>query len=78
MVDPCADLCIKFVEGALERGIDGAESRDCGGEAWAQEVVVEPREEQGGAKAKRGDVITKAVGQALDQARPSADDAVDR
>ena len=68
LVDPYADLGIDFVERALERGIEGAASRDCGGEAGAQEAVVEPREEQRGAKAKRGDAITKAVGQALDQA----------
>ena len=68
MVDPCADLGIDFVERALERGIEGAASRDCGGEAGAQEAVVEPRDEQRGAKAKRGDTMTKAVGQVLDQA----------
>src|SRR6266436_7694938 len=39
LIDPCLDLCVDFVECALERGIDGAEVWKRGGEAWAQEAV---------------------------------------
>jgi hypothetical protein len=38
LIDPCLDLCVDFVECALERGIDGAEVWKRGGEAWAQEA----------------------------------------
>ena len=39
LIDPCLDLCVDFVECALERGIDGAEVWKRGGEAWAQEAA---------------------------------------
>ena len=39
LIDPCLDLCVDFVECALERGIDGAEVWKRSGEAWAQEAV---------------------------------------
>src|SRR5258705_4228386 len=68
LIDPCLDLCVDFVECALERGIDGAEVWKRGGEAWAQEAVVEAREEQGCPEAEFGDAIAEAVGPAFDQA----------
>jgi hypothetical protein len=39
LIDPCLDLCVDFVECALERGIDGAGVWKRGGEAWAQEAA---------------------------------------
>src|SRR6266571_3822998 len=68
LIDRCLDLRVDFVECALEWAVDGVECRKRGGEAWAQEAVVEAREEQGGAEAEVGDAIAEAVGQALDQA----------
>jgi hypothetical protein len=62
LVDPCFDLCVDFVECVLERGIDGAEGRECGGQARAQEAVVEACEEQGCPEAEFGDAIAEAVG----------------
>ena len=50
--DPCVDLCFDFVECALERGIDGAETRKYGGEARAQEAVVEASKRTGCAEAE--------------------------
>ena len=67
-VYPCADLGFNLVERALEWGVDSSEPRDCGGEAGSQEAGLEAREEQGCAKAERGDAITETVGQAFDQA----------
>ena len=68
LIDPCLDLCVDFVECALERGVDGAEVWKCGGQARAKETVVEAREEQGCPEAEFGDAIAEAVGQAFDQA----------
>src|SRR5260370_1981968 len=68
LIEPCLDLCVDFVECALERGIDGAEVWKRGGEAWAQEAGVEAREEQGCPEAEFGDAIAEAVGPAFDQA----------
>src|SRR3977135_3573774 len=68
LIGPCLDLCVDFVECALERGVDGAEVWKCGGQARAKETVVEAREEQGCPEAEFGDAIAEAVGQAFDQA----------
>src|SRR6266481_333572 len=68
LLDRHIDLGIDGIECALEWAVDGAESWKRGGEAWAQEAVVEASEEQGGAEAEVGDAIAEAVGQALDQA----------
>lgn len=67
LLDPCIDLCVDFVECTLERGIDGAENWKCGGQARAQQAVVEACEEQGRAKAEFGDAVAEAVRRALDQ-----------
>ena len=40
VIDPCVDLGIDFVECALERGIDGAEDRECGGKARADRLPL--------------------------------------
>src|SRR3982074_3720093 len=68
LIDPCLDLCVDFVECALERGVDGAEGWKCGGQAGGKGAVVEAREEQGCPEAEFGDAIAEAVGQAFDQA----------
>src|SRR5258708_36801781 len=68
LIDPCLDLCVDFVECALERGVDRAEVWKCGGQARAKETVVEAREEQGCPEAEFGGAIAEAFGQAFDQA----------
>src|SRR5258708_19763988 len=68
LLDRHIDLGIDSIECSLEWAVDGAEGRKRGGEAWAQQAVVEAREEQGCAEAEVGDAIAEAVGQALDQA----------
>jgi hypothetical protein len=40
LFDPCIDLCVDFVEGMLEIGIDGVVGRKCSDQAWAQEAIV--------------------------------------
>jgi hypothetical protein len=56
------------VEGALQRGCDGAQYWEGGGEARAQQTIVGSREEQGDAQAKVSDAIAEAFGRTLDQA----------
>src|SRR5579859_5969418 len=68
LLDRDIDLSIDIVESPLEWVVGGAEGRERGGEAWAQQAVVKASEEQGGAEAEVGDAIAEAVGQALDQA----------
>ena len=68
LADPCVELCVDFVECALERGIDGAQSGKCGGEPWAQEAVVNTGEEQSRAQAEAGDAIAQADAGAADGA----------
>src|SRR6266571_3932635 len=68
LLDRHIDLGVDTIECLLEWAIGGVEGRKRGGEAWAQEAVVEASEEQGGAEAEVGDAIAEAVGQALDQA----------
>ena len=68
VVDPFGDLGVDFVEGALERSADGAEAGKCGGQSGTQDAVVGAGEEQRGAEAECGDAVSKAVGQAFDQA----------
>jgi hypothetical protein len=68
LVDPCVDLGIDVVEGALERGIDGAQTWKRGGDARAQETLVDAAEEQGHPEAEFGHAILEAGRQALDQA----------
>src|SRR5260370_17894982 len=68
LLDRHIDLGIDSIECSLEWAVDGAEGRKRGGEAWAQQAVVEAREEQGCAEAEGGDAIAEAVWQALAQA----------
>ena len=37
LLDPCVELGVEFVEGALERGIDGAQGWKSGGQTRAQD-----------------------------------------
>ena len=57
LLDRHIDLGIDSIECSLEWAVDGAEGRKRGGEAWAQQAVVEAREEQGCAEAEVGDAI---------------------
>src|ERR1700680_28031 len=66
LLDRHIDLGIDSIECSLEWAVDGAEGRKRGGEAWAQQAVVEASEEQGGAEAEVSDAIAEAVGQELD------------
>ena len=68
LLDRHIDLGVDTIECPLEWAVGGAEGRKRGGKAWAQEAVVEAREEQGRPEAEFGDAIAEAVGQALDQA----------
>src|ERR1700676_2845664 len=68
LLDRDIDLGIDSIECPLEWAVDSAEGRKRGGKAWAQQAVVEAREEQGCPEAEVGDAIAEAVGQALDQA----------
>src|SRR6266403_4758467 len=68
LINPCVDARVDFVEGALERGIDGAQAWQCGGQSGTQDAVVGTGEEQRGPEAECGDAVSKAVGQAFDQA----------
>jgi len=68
LLDPCVELGVEFVEGALERGIDGAQGWKSGGQTRAQESVVGAREEQGDPQAEFSDAVAEAVGDTLDQA----------
>src|SRR5258707_6230893 len=68
LLDRHIDLGIDSIECSLEWAVDGAEGRKRGGEAWAQQAVVEAREEQGCAGGEIGDAIAGAGWQALDQA----------
>ena len=66
LVDHGVDLCAEEIEGALERGGDGAQGRECGGQSGAQQAVVSSGEEQRDAQAEVGDAISEAIGYALD------------
>ena len=68
LLDACVDLCVEFVEGALERGIDGAQGWKSEGQSRAQDAIVGAREEQSHPQAELSDAIAEAVGDALDQA----------
>jgi hypothetical protein len=68
LFDCCVDLRGEGVEGALKRGLDGAESWERGGEAGTQDAIVGSGEEQGDAEAEVGDLVAEATGHALDQA----------
>src|SRR6266850_1362108 len=68
LIDPCVELCVDGVEGALERGVDGAHCGENGGEAGAQKAVIEACEEQGCTQSEFGDAVAQAVGQTFDQA----------
>ena len=67
LVYPCVDLFVDFVEGPLERGVDGAEGWKCGRQPWADQTIIGACEEQGFAEAELGDAIAEAVGETLDQ-----------
>ena len=47
LLDRHIDLGIDSIECPLEWAVDGAEGRKRGGEAWAQQTVVVPRDNQG-------------------------------
>ena len=68
LFDPFVDLCIDFVEGALERGIDGAQGWQSERQSRAQDAIVSAREEQGHAQAELSDAIAEAAWKAFDQA----------
>src|SRR6266851_7101967 len=67
LVDPLADPSVDLIEGALERGVDGAEIGKCGGQARAQDAVIDAGEEQRCPESELGDAIAEAFGQAFDQ-----------
>ena len=71
LVDPCFDLRVDFVEGALERAIDGAQCGKSGGQTRSQDLIVCAREEESRPKPEFSDAISEAVGQSLDQAMKS-------
>ena len=71
----CQVLCGKLgffyhecIESAFQGGSDGAERWQRGGEAWSQKAVVGSGKEERDAPAEVGDVISEAVGRAVDQA----------
>ena len=68
LFDPCVELYVEFFEGALERGVDGAEAWESGGQAGTQDSIVGAREEQGHSQAEFSDAVAEAVRNALDQA----------
>ena len=68
LVDPFADASVDMIEGALERGVDGAEIGKCGGQARAQDAVIDAGEEQRSPESELGDAVAEAFGQAFDQA----------
>ena len=68
LVDPLADASVDMIEGALERGVDGAEIGKCGGQARAQDAVIDAGEEQRSPESELGDAVAEAFGQAFDQA----------
>src|ERR1700692_3894704 len=68
LVDPLADPSVDLIEGALERGVDGAEIGKCGCQARAQDAVIDAGEEQRCPESELGDAIAEAFGQAFDQA----------
>jgi|HubBroStandDraft_6_1064221.scaffolds.fasta_scaffold330741_2 hypothetical protein len=53
LVDPSVEAGVDFVEGLLERGVDGAQAGNCGGQSWTQDAVVGAGEEQRYAEAVR-------------------------
>src|SRR6266478_3066600 len=55
LVDPLADPSVDLIEGALERGVDGAEIGKCGGQARAQDAVIDAGEEQRSPESEVGD-----------------------
>ena len=68
LVDPLADPSVDLIEGALERSVDGAEIGKCGGQARAQDAVIDAGEEQRCPESELGDAIAEAFGQAFDPA----------
>src|SRR5712691_10391067 len=68
LVDPFADPGVDLIEGALEWGVHGAKIGKCGGQARAQNAVIDAGEEQRCPESELGDAVSKAVGQAFDQA----------
>jgi hypothetical protein len=47
LIYPFGCLGVDVVEGALERGIDGAGAWKCGGDTRTQDAIVDAVEEQG-------------------------------
>src|ERR1700686_1902944 len=68
LIDPLGELGVDFVEGLLERSIDGAHAGKCGSQSRPQDAVVGAGEEQRCPEAECSDAVSKAVGQAFDQA----------
>jgi len=68
LICPLDELGVDFIEGALDRGIGGAEARKRGGQTRTQDAIVEAGEEQRGSETECGDAVSKAVVQAFDQA----------
>src|ERR1700692_2134393 len=68
MADQLGELHVDIVEGALERGCNGADTGECGGRCRAEDSVIGAGEEQRGAPSEVGDSIAEAFGQAFDEA----------
>jgi hypothetical protein len=45
LIDACAELCFESVEGSFEGVGDSAQAGKSGSQAWAQESIVDTREE---------------------------------
>src|ERR1700674_588306 len=68
MADQLGELHVDIVEGALERGCNGADTGECGGRCRAEDSVIGAGEEQRGAPSEVGDPVAEAFGQAFDEA----------
>ena len=68
LFDHGVDLNAERVEGALEWSGGGAQCRERGCEAGAQEPIVGAGEEQGDAQGEVGDLVAEAFRHTLDQA----------
>ena len=68
MIYPGVEGRVDFVEGLLEWRIGSAETWKCGSESRPQDAIVEAGEEQRRPEAECGDAVSKAIGQAFDQA----------
>ena len=68
LVDPCVDLCVDVVEGTFEWSVNVAQSGKRSSQAWTQDAIIGPSEEERCAEAELGYAVAEAIGEAFDKA----------